>query len=107
MSAARWPPVRNGDMIAIDVAARTINLEISDEELKARLAAFVPKEAAGSARLCAAPRRPRDPGGPGLRLRLPGGHGAPAGAGDLLTEERGPPARSSATALPVRGGARV
>ncbi len=36
--------VRNGDMISIDVAARTIRLEISDEELKARLAAYVPKK---------------------------------------------------------------
>jgi dihydroxy-acid dehydratase len=36
--------VRNGDMISIDVAARTIRLEISDEELKGRLAAYMPKK---------------------------------------------------------------
>ncbi len=36
--------VRNGDLITIDVAARTIRLEISDAELAARLAAYVPQQ---------------------------------------------------------------
>jgi len=34
--------VRSGDMIEIDVAARTLNLDISEAELKARLAAWKP-----------------------------------------------------------------
>ncbi|MEP9371933.1 L-arabinonate dehydratase [Mesorhizobium sp. KR1-2] len=34
--------VRNGDMIEIDVAERRIHLDISDEELQARLAAWAP-----------------------------------------------------------------
>jgi len=36
--------VRNGDMISVDVAARSIRLEISDAELAARLAAYVPRK---------------------------------------------------------------
>jgi dihydroxy-acid dehydratase len=32
--------VKNGDMISVDVPARTINLEISDEEMAARKAAW-------------------------------------------------------------------
>jgi dihydroxy-acid dehydratase len=32
--------VQNGDMISVDVPARTINLEISDEEMAARKAAW-------------------------------------------------------------------
>jgi dihydroxy-acid dehydratase len=36
--------VRNGDIIALDVAARTIHLEVSEEELKSRLAAYKPKQ---------------------------------------------------------------
>ena len=36
--------VRNGDMITVDVAARTIRLEISDAELADRLAAYVPQQ---------------------------------------------------------------
>ncbi|NUB42793.1 dihydroxy-acid dehydratase [Fertoebacter nigrum] len=43
--AARGGPlavVRSGDMIELDVAARRIHLDISDEELAARLAAWVP-----------------------------------------------------------------
>jgi dihydroxy-acid dehydratase len=34
--------VRDGDMIALDVEARTLQIEISDEELAARLAAWTP-----------------------------------------------------------------
>jgi dihydroxy-acid dehydratase len=43
--AARGGPlavVRTGDMIELDVAARRLHLEISDEDLQARLAAWVP-----------------------------------------------------------------
>jgi dihydroxy-acid dehydratase len=35
--------VRNGDMITIDVAARTIRLDIPDAELAERMAAYVPR----------------------------------------------------------------
>ncbi|MEJ1157229.1 L-arabinonate dehydratase [Prosthecomicrobium sp. N25] len=35
--------VRTGDIVAVDVEARSIRLEISDAELAARLAAYVPK----------------------------------------------------------------
>ena len=35
--------VRNGDIITLDVAARTIRLEISDAEIADRLAAYVPQ----------------------------------------------------------------
>ncbi|WP_342359009.1 L-arabinonate dehydratase [Terrarubrum flagellatum] len=34
--------VKNGDMISLDVAARTINLDVSDEELARRRAAWTP-----------------------------------------------------------------
>jgi L-arabonate dehydrase len=43
--AARGGPlaiVRNGDMIELDIANRRLHLDISDEELKARLAAWKP-----------------------------------------------------------------
>jgi dihydroxy-acid dehydratase len=36
--------VRNGDLISVDVDARSIRLEISDAELAARLAAYVPRK---------------------------------------------------------------
>ncbi len=36
--------VRNGDMIELDVAARRIHLDISDDELKTRLAEWKPAE---------------------------------------------------------------
>jgi dihydroxy-acid dehydratase len=55
--AARGGPlavVRNGDMIELDVEARRIHLDIPDEELKARLAAWKPPvepPASGYARL--------------------------------------------------------
>ena len=43
-AAARGPfaAVRNGDMISLDVPARTLTLEISDEEMVSRLAAWTP-----------------------------------------------------------------
>ena len=43
-AAERGPlaAVRNGDMINLDVAARTLTLEISDAEMAARLADWVP-----------------------------------------------------------------
>ena len=43
-AAARGPfaAVRNGDMISLDVPARTLTLEISDEEMVLRLAAWTP-----------------------------------------------------------------
>ena len=43
--AARGGPlavVRTGDMIELDVPGRRLHLEVSDEELAARLAAWVP-----------------------------------------------------------------
>jgi dihydroxy-acid dehydratase len=49
--------VRTGDLISLDVEARTIRLEISDAELKDRLAAYVPRqrpEARGYVKLHAA-----------------------------------------------------
>lgn len=43
-AAERGPfaAVRNGDMISLDVSARTLTLEISEAEIAARLAAWTP-----------------------------------------------------------------
>ena len=43
-AAERGPfaAVRNGDMICLDVPARTLTLEISDEEMATRLATWTP-----------------------------------------------------------------
>ena len=63
--------VRDGDMIALDVEARSLHLEVSDEELARRRAAWTAPPRPVSRRLREALRRPRRPGGHRRRLRLP------------------------------------
>ena len=73
--------VRDGDMIALDIDARTIDLEVDPAEIERRLAERPAPVAALHARLRPAARRPRPAGRRGLRPRLPrrrAGGGAPA-----------------------------
>jgi dihydroxy-acid dehydratase len=42
--------VRTGDMVVLDVAARRLDIEVSDEEISARLAAWTPTPVAGAER---------------------------------------------------------
>ena len=95
--------LRTGDKVTIDVDARRIDMEVSDAELAARRAAWVPLRAALRTRLRLGLLEAHPAGRPGLRLRLPLHRirRAGAGAGDLLTPEplrRGSPAPPSATA---------
>ena len=55
-AAARGPIARMepGDIIAIDLDARTLNVELSDEEIEARLAALPPFEPNSTANGCGA-----------------------------------------------------
>ena len=80
--------VRDGDMIELDVEARRLHLDVSDEELAARRAAWrKPEPVAAARRLRAAVHRARAAGRPGRRSgfsrRLPRPRGP---AGVTLTE---------------------
>ena len=76
--------VQTGDEIEIDVDKRMIHLHVSDAELARRKAAWTPPPPHYHARLRRDVLRAHRPGRPGLRLRLPAGHGADRGAGDSL-----------------------
>ena len=62
--------VQDGDMIELDVPARSLKLEVSDEELARRRALWKPLRGA-QARLAEAVCRARAAGPPGRRPRLP------------------------------------
>ena len=63
--------VQTGDMIELDVEARRLHLEVSDDELE-RAAARVAKARQPGARLLQALRRSRPASGPGRRPRFSG-----------------------------------
>ena len=85
--------VRTGDWITLDVPARALTLEVSDEELTARRAQWEPPATARQPgldspvyRARAAGRRRRRPGLPGRRERAPGAEGlalAPSASGRI------------------------
>ena len=64
--------VRDGDMIALDVEARTLHLEVSDEELARRRRAWTAPPYPMTRRLRETVYRPRRPGRHRRRLRFPG-----------------------------------
>ena len=64
--------VRNGDMITLDVDARTINLDVSEEELAKRRAAWKAAGAPLRARLWLDVHQTHQAGQRGLRFRFPG-----------------------------------
>ena len=76
--------VQEGDMITLDVEARVLRLEVSDEELADRMSHWIAPEEAYTQRLWPPVPGPHHPGRPGLRLRLPARRRADAGAEDLL-----------------------
>ena len=63
--------VENGDMIELDVEARRLHLEVDEEELARRRAAWSAARAGDEERLPEALRRPRHAGERGRRPRLP------------------------------------
>ena len=63
--------VQNGDMIELDVPARTLKLEVSDEELARRRTLWQPLDRRPIAAGPEALRRARAAGAPGCRPRLP------------------------------------
>ena len=69
--------VRDGDLIELDVAARKLELKVSDAELAKRRAAWKQPPPHYYARLWRALRAARDAGEQGLRLRFPAPRRAP------------------------------
>ncbi len=63
--------VKTGDRITVDVPARRIHLEVSDDELARRKAAWKPPAAALRARLRLDVQPPHPAGQRRLRLRFP------------------------------------
>ena len=76
--------VRTGDLIELDVPARRLELQVSDEELAKRRADWQQPPAEVRPRLRRAVPGAHHPGQRGLRLRLPRGRPADPGAGDPL-----------------------
>ena len=74
--------VQTGDMIELDVEARRLHLDVTDDELARRRAAWT-AACAAHARLLQALRRTRAAGGSGRRSRLPGRIERRAGAARL------------------------
>ena len=63
--------VREGDFIELDVEARRLHLDVSDEELARRRAEWTAAKAGAGQRLRPHVRAPRGTGGQGRRSRLP------------------------------------
>ena len=76
--------VQTGDLIELDVPGRRLELKVSDEELEKRRADWQQPPAEVRPRLRRAVPAAHHPGQRGVRLRLPGGRRAGAGAGDPL-----------------------
>ena len=78
--------VQTGDVIELDVAARRLHLEISDDELARRRAAWTPPKPRADTRLRRDLLTARRPGQRRLRLRRTGPRAAADRAGDSLAE---------------------
>ena len=76
--------VRDGDVIELDVAARRISLDVSDEELEKRRADWQQPAGEVRPRLRRAVPAAHHPGQRGLRLRLPRSRAADTRARDPL-----------------------